>query len=154
MGKEGANREAKAGTNLSGSQPEPDLPEHHQLFHTVAGKASGESGNAKVRLLPAPRGVGIVGAACIAQRHLLQLAGVQDCFVISNTPPSNSSNPSTGSLVKATLNALQNLSRLKSDDGGEDDHNDKQASSGTPSSGESGGWYPSPINIPSLLADA
>ena len=64
-------------------------------------KASGESGNAKVRLLPAPRGVGIVGAACIAQRHLLQLAGVQDCFVISNTPPSNSSNPSTGSLVKA-----------------------------------------------------
>ena len=41
MGKEGANREAKAGTNLSGSQPEPDLPEHHQLFHTVAGKVSG-----------------------------------------------------------------------------------------------------------------
>jgi small subunit ribosomal protein S2e len=46
--------------------------------HTVPVKVTGKCGSVRMRLIPAPRGTGIVGAP--ATKKLLQFAGVQDCF--------------------------------------------------------------------------
>eukprot|EP00122_Pirum_gemmata_P021632 Pgem_evm1s20140 len=46
--------------------------------HTIPCKVTGKCGSVRVRLIPAPRGTGIV-AAGVAKR-LLQFAGVDDCF--------------------------------------------------------------------------
>lgn len=44
--------------------------------HTVPFKVTGKSGSVSVRLVPAPRGTGIVAAP--ASKKILQFAGVQD----------------------------------------------------------------------------
>mmetsp|Transcript_13940 Transcript_13940/g.15389 ORF Transcript_13940/g.15389 Transcript_13940/m.15389 type:complete len:252 (-) Transcript_13940:338-1093(-) len=49
--------------------------------HTVPMKVTGKCGSVRVRLVPAPRGTGIVGAP--ASKKLLQFAGVGDCFTKS-----------------------------------------------------------------------
>lgn len=46
--------------------------------HTIPGKVSGKCGSASVRLIPAPRGSGIVGAPIT--KKLLGMAGVEDCY--------------------------------------------------------------------------
>lgn len=46
--------------------------------HTVPCKVSGKSGSVMCRLIPAPRGTGIVAAP--ASKRMLQLAGIQDCY--------------------------------------------------------------------------
>jgi len=46
--------------------------------HTVPCKVSGKSGSVMARLIPAPRGTGIVAAP--ASKRLLQFAGIQDCY--------------------------------------------------------------------------
>jgi len=117
----------KEGTNAATAQNREDL-------HTVGGKATGESGSAKVRLMPAPHGVGIVGAQCSAQAHLLQLAGITDCFLVCSNACTT---PSTGSVVKATLNALQSLSRLRIES---QEDSDKIGSSPSSGGASGGNW--------------
>jgi small subunit ribosomal protein S2e len=46
--------------------------------HTVPMKITGKEGSVSVRLVPAPRGTGIVGAP--TSKKVLQMAGVQDCY--------------------------------------------------------------------------
>ena len=46
--------------------------------HTVPCKVSGKSGSVMCRLIPAPRGTGIVAAP--ASKRMLQMAGIQDCY--------------------------------------------------------------------------
>merc|ERR1719453_3030683 len=49
--------------------------------HTIALKVTGKCGSIRCRLIPAPRGTGIVGAP--ATKKMLQFAGVGDCFTCS-----------------------------------------------------------------------
>merc|ERR1712137_1144308 len=46
--------------------------------HTVPSKVTGKCGSVSVRLIPAPRGTGIVAAG--VSKKLLQMAGVDDCY--------------------------------------------------------------------------
>jgi small subunit ribosomal protein S2e len=49
--------------------------------HTVPCKVTGKCGSVRVRLVPAPRGTGIVGAPVC--KKLIQFAGVDDCYTSS-----------------------------------------------------------------------
>ncbi|RPD73734.1 hypothetical protein L226DRAFT_432124, partial [Lentinus tigrinus ALCF2SS1-7] len=49
--------------------------------HTVPSKVSGKVGSVMCRLIPAPRGTGLVAAP--ASKRLLQLAGDEDCYTQS-----------------------------------------------------------------------
>merc|ERR1712098_915909 len=46
--------------------------------HTVPSKVTGKCGSIWVRLIPAPRGTGIVSAP--VPKKLLQMAGIEDCY--------------------------------------------------------------------------
>jgi len=50
--------------------------------HTVPEKVSAKCGSVRCRLIPAPRGTGIVAAP--VPKKLLQLAGVHDCFTAAS----------------------------------------------------------------------
>lgn len=50
--------------------------------HTVPCKVTGKCGSVLVRLIPAPRGTGIVAAA--TPKKLLQMAGVEDCYTAAS----------------------------------------------------------------------
>ena len=50
--------------------------------HTVPCKVTGSCGSVEVRLIPAPRGTGIVGAPI--PKKLLHMAGIQDCYTSAN----------------------------------------------------------------------
>merc|ERR1712033_17705 len=50
--------------------------------HTVPCKVTGKCGSVTVRLIPAPRGTGIVAAG--VSKKLLQMAGVDDCYTSCN----------------------------------------------------------------------
>ena len=67
--------------------------------HTVPSKVSGKVGSVMCRLIPAPRGTGIVAAP--ASKRLLQLAGVQDCYT-----QSKGSTATMGNFLKATFAAV------------------------------------------------
>merc|ERR1739844_402971 len=64
--------------------------------HTVPGKVTGKCGSIWVRLIPAPRGTGIVSAP--VPKKLLQMAGIEDCYT--------SARGSTGNFAKATYAAI------------------------------------------------
>merc|ERR1712183_1249647 len=49
--------------------------------HTVPMKVSGKCGSVRVRLIPAPRGSGVVGSPVC--KKMMQFAGVADCFSAS-----------------------------------------------------------------------
>eukprot|EP01071_Lankesteria_metandrocarpae_P006557 Lankesteria_metandrocarpae@DN439_c0_g1_i1.p1 len=49
--------------------------------HTVPMKVSGKCGSVRVRLIPAPRGAGVVGAP--TTKKMLGFAGVKDCYTSS-----------------------------------------------------------------------
>ena len=49
--------------------------------HTVPSKTQGKTASVYVKLVPAPRGTGIVAAP--ASKRMLQLAGIQDCYTQS-----------------------------------------------------------------------
>jgi len=72
---------------------------HIQDPHTVPCKVSGKCGSVMCRLVPAPRGTGIVAAP--ASKRLLQMAGVQDCYT-----QSKGSTATQGNFLKATLAAI------------------------------------------------
>jgi len=67
--------------------------------HTVPCKVTGKCGSVRVRLIPAPKGTGLVGSPC--SKKLLSLAGVNDCFTCS-TGQTNT----MGNFVKAVIAAL------------------------------------------------
>lgn len=51
------------------------------LPHTVPCKVTGKCGSVRVRLIPAPRGTGLVSSP--ANKKLLHMAGVEDCYTSS-----------------------------------------------------------------------
>jgi len=67
--------------------------------HTVPTKVTGKCGSCRVRLVPAPRGTGIVAAG--APKKVLQLAGIQDCYTSSK-----GNTKTRGNFLKATYDAL------------------------------------------------
>ena len=67
--------------------------------HTVPIKMSGKCGSVRVRLVPAPRGTGLVASP--VSRKVLQLAGIGDCFTSSS-----GSTKTRGNFAKAVFNAL------------------------------------------------
>lgn len=70
--------------------------------HTVPCKSTGKAGSVVVRLIPAPRGTGIVG--CPVSKKLLQFAGVNDCFTKSEGQTATTEN-----FLKAVFEALKNI---------------------------------------------
>ncbi|KAK2467753.1 hypothetical protein APHAL10511_000048 [Amanita phalloides] len=68
--------------------------------HTVPSKVSGKVGSVMCRLIPAPRGTGIVAAP--ASKRLLQLAGVEDVYT-----QSKGSTATMGNFLKATFAAVR-----------------------------------------------
>ena len=68
--------------------------------HTVPSKVSGKVGSVMCRLIPAPRGTGIVAAP--ASKRLLQLAGVSDVYT-----QSKGSTATMGNFLKATFAAVR-----------------------------------------------
>jgi small subunit ribosomal protein S2e len=71
------------------------------LPHTVPIKVTGKCGSVVVRVVPAPRGTGIVAAR--VPKKVLQFAGVEDCYTSAK-----GSTKTLGNFVKATFFALRN----------------------------------------------
>jgi small subunit ribosomal protein S2e len=69
--------------------------------HTVPIKVTGSSGSVSVRLVPAPKGTGLVAAG--VPKKVLQFAGISDVFT-----QSTGSTKTMGNFVKATFAALAN----------------------------------------------
>jgi small subunit ribosomal protein S2e len=68
--------------------------------HTVPCKMTGKSGSVSIRLIPASRGVGVVGAP--VSKKLLHFAGITDCYTSSTGQTRTREN-----FLKATYNALR-----------------------------------------------
>jgi len=66
---------------------------------TVPFKITGKNGSVSIRLIPAPKGTGIVGAP--TSKKVLQLAGVRDCYTSST-----GCTKTMGNFIFATFNAL------------------------------------------------
>merc|ERR1712117_1073 len=69
------------------------------LPHTVPVKVTGKCGSVMVRLIPAPRGTGIVGAP--VPKKLLQMAGIEDCYTCARGQTAT-----LGNFAKATYAAI------------------------------------------------
>jgi len=67
--------------------------------HTVPAKVTGKCGSVRVRLVPAPRGTGIVAAK--TPKKILQFAGIEDAYTSSK-----GSTKTMGNFVKATFYAI------------------------------------------------
>jgi len=67
--------------------------------HTVPTKVTGKCGSVRVRLVPAPRGTGLVAAR--VPKKLLQFAGIEDVYTSSR-----GSTKTLGNFVKATFEAI------------------------------------------------
>jgi len=69
--------------------------------HTVPMKVTGKCGSVRVKLIPAPRGTGLVAAP--ATKKLLAMAGIDDCYTSSR-----GHTRTMGNFIKAAYFALQN----------------------------------------------
>lgn len=69
--------------------------------HTVPFKMSGKCGSIRVRLIPAPRGTGLVASP--VSKKVLNLAGIGDCFTSSK-----GNTKTRGNFAKAIFNTLCN----------------------------------------------
>lgn len=69
--------------------------------HSLASKTSGKCGSVTVRLIPAPRGKGIVASPVV--KRLMQLAGIEDVYTTSS-----GSTRTTENTLKAAFAALGN----------------------------------------------
>jgi small subunit ribosomal protein S2e len=67
--------------------------------HTVPTKVTGKCGSVRVRLVPAPRGTGIVAAK--TPKKILQYAGIEDVYTRTK-----GSTKTLGNFVKATFKAI------------------------------------------------
>jgi len=77
--------------------------------HTVPVKVTGKCGSVRVRLIPAPRGTGIVAAGVV--KKLLTYAGIEDCYT-----KSKGSTRTMGNFMKATYAALAATSQYLTPD--------------------------------------
>jgi small subunit ribosomal protein S2e len=68
--------------------------------HTVPSKVTGKCGSVRVRLIPAPRGTGLVAAP--ANKKMLELAGISDCYTSAR-----GHTRTMGNFIKATFFALR-----------------------------------------------
>merc|ERR1712072_684392 len=68
--------------------------------HTVPMKVHGKSGSVRLRLIPAPRGSGVVGSLTL--KKIMAFAGVSDCFTASC-----GHTRTKGNFMKAALEALR-----------------------------------------------
>jgi len=68
--------------------------------HTVPCRVMGKCGSVQVKLIPAPRGTGIVSAP--VPKKLLQMAGIEDCYT-----QTRGSTCTLGNFAKATYLAIQ-----------------------------------------------
>jgi len=68
--------------------------------HTVVNKITGSAGSVRVRLVPAPRGTGLVAARI--PKKVLQFAGIEDVFTASKGKTKTG-----GNFIKATFDALK-----------------------------------------------
>lgn len=68
--------------------------------HTVPCKVTGKCGSVRVRLIPAPRGTGLVAAP--ATKKMLSMAGVEDCYTSSR-----GHTRTMGNFIKACFFALR-----------------------------------------------
>jgi len=68
--------------------------------HTVPMKVTGKCGSSRIRLIPAPRGSGIVAAP--TSKKLLTFAGYKDCYTNST-----GSTRTLGNFAKATFSAIK-----------------------------------------------
>jgi small subunit ribosomal protein S2e len=68
--------------------------------HTVPCKITGKCGSIRLRLVPAPRGTGIVAAR--VPKKVLQFAGIEDVFTSSK-----GNTKTMGNFVKATFDAIR-----------------------------------------------
>ena len=71
------------------------------LPHTVPCKVTGKCGSVRVRLIPAPRGTGLVSS--LAGKKLLHMAGVDDCY-----SSARGHTRTMGNYIKAIFYALRN----------------------------------------------
>jgi len=71
------------------------------LPHTVPCKVTGKCGSVRVRLIPAPRGTGLVASP--AGKKLMDMAGIQDCYTSSR-----GHTRTMGNFIKAMFAALKN----------------------------------------------
>jgi len=67
--------------------------------HTVPNKVTGKCGSVRYRIIPAPRGTGLVAAA--APKKVLTYAGLKDCYTSAN-----GSTKTLGNFIKAAYAAL------------------------------------------------
>lgn len=77
--------------------------------HTVPCKATGRAGSVLLRLIPAPKGSGIVAASVV--KKICSYAGIKDIFTKSNGQTCTTEN-----FAKATINALDEASNFFSPD--------------------------------------
>jgi len=77
--------------------------------HTVPGKVTGKCASVRVKLVPAPRGTGIVGAP--VSKKMLTFAGIEDCYTQTTGHTRTAEN-----FLKATYLALQNTYRYLTPD--------------------------------------
>lgn len=74
--------------------------------HSIPFKVIGKSGSSIVELIPAPKGVGLVANDEV--KKVLELAGIKDLWMRSPKKVNTREN-----MVKAVINALKNLHRIK-----------------------------------------
>jgi len=67
--------------------------------HTIYTKVTGKCGSVSIRLIPAPKGAGIVAAR--TPKKVIQMAGIEDVYTCST-----GSTKTLGNFVKATFSAL------------------------------------------------
>lgn len=77
--------------------------------HTVSQKVTGKCGSVSVRLIPAPRGTGIVGAPIT--KKILGLAGVMDCYTSTIGKSRTAEN-----FIKATYDGLHKSYKILTPD--------------------------------------
>lgn len=75
----------------------------HGKPHTVSCKGSGKCGTSVVRVVPAPRGAGVISGK--VNRKIFELAGVKDLYTASYGATSTTEN-----FAKASIKALENTS--------------------------------------------
>jgi small subunit ribosomal protein S2e len=77
--------------------------------HTVPAKVSGKCGSVLSRLVPAPRGTGLVCSPTI--KRVLELAGIQDVYTTAK-----GKTKTRGNFVRATFEAIQRTFEFKTPD--------------------------------------
>lgn len=90
---------SQASPNLLHPTPGHATSPHSAHSTSPLAQVTGKCGSVVIRLVPAPRGAGIVAAR--VPKKVLQMAGIEDCYTSSR-----GSRKTLGNFVKATYNAL------------------------------------------------